>query len=135
MWLVAAWVMLLILVACNSDGGQSLENTSWELTWLSDYEVPSDPTVTAEFGAEGDLTGFGGCNNYNTTYSVRGDEITISAPASTQMACVDSAMQLEQAYLNTLASAQKYDIQGNELVLRDGSDEATATFKEMQSAQ
>ena len=61
----------------------------WKLT-LSYAVVTAGITgeITAEFGADGTLSGSDGCNQYSTTYTLDGDRITISPEiVTTRMAC------------------------------------------------
>jgi heat shock protein HslJ len=78
--------------------------------------------VTAEFSADGDLTGFDGCNSYFTTYVVDGDAITIDpAIGQTMMACPsDEHAEQSQAYLAALTNSTTWSVDGSgNLDLRD----------------
>jgi heat shock protein HslJ len=86
--------------------------------------VTSDitPEISAEFGPDGDLTGFDGCNRYFTTYQLDGERIVIDgAIASTKMACASDALaEQAQWYLEGLAKAATWSIQAaGDLELRD----------------
>jgi heat shock protein HslJ len=83
--------------------------------------VLNGTTVTAIFGADGSLSGNGGCNSYNSTYKVDGDKITIGAVAATRMACAQDVMDQEQAYFTALANATTYSLSKNTLELRDAT--------------
>jgi heat shock protein HslJ len=76
-------------------------------------------SVTAIFGADGTLTGNDGCNNYNGTYTLDDDKITIGPLATTRMACEQATMDQEQAYLNALAKAATFTLGKDSLELRD----------------
>jgi heat shock protein HslJ len=91
----------------------------------ADAVVTSDTThlVTAIFDGEGRLTGFDGCNDYFTDYSVEGDQISISdAIGSTRMACESDALseQSLQYYAALLASTTWSVSPDGTLELRDG---------------
>lgn len=87
--------------------------------------------VTAEFGEAGVLTGNDGCNDYNTTYQLDGDGITISPEiASTRMACLsDELAQQSGEYIAALTAATTWsvDVQGA-LELRDDSGALQVRF-------
>jgi heat shock protein HslJ len=70
--------------------------------------VPPDVTVTAYFGADGSLRGNGGCNSYNTTYTVSGQAITIYPPTSGKMLCGDPADSMEQLYFSLLPQVANF---------------------------
>ena len=107
---------------------------SWVATGINNQKgenagVVSSATtslVTAEFGPDGDLTGFDGCNDYFTTYEVDGDSITISEQiGQTRMACSsDELTEQSQWYYGALAAATTWGTNadgGLELRDDDGS--------------
>lgn len=88
-------------------------------------------TITATFGADGQVSGSAGCNRYHAAYSVKESSIAIQAPASTRMACSEpeGVMQQEQEYLNALPTAATYAIQGQRLELRTADGALVASFQ------
>ena len=76
--------------------------------------------ITAVFAEDGTLSGSAGCNNYTTTYTVDGDNITIGMGASTMMFCAEpeGVMDQEAQYLAALETAATYTITGDKLELR-----------------
>lgn len=101
-----------------------------ETLWvLASYGDPNDPipsaqgvVSTAVFGADGALSGSGGCNSYNTTFTAQDNQLTIGLPTSTMMAC-ENGMDQEAAFLAALETAQTYRI-GNgflEISYADGA--------------
>lgn len=131
------------LVLNNSDddtlltyepGLDSVEGTSWTATGVNNGNggVESSAlteTITAEFGADGALTGFSGCNTYNGTYEASDDgAMTITGVASTRMACDEAAMTLEGQYLAALGQVATFTIDGSSLNLRDASGATQANY-------
>ncbi len=91
----------------------------------ADAVVTSDttPLVTAIFDSEGRLTGFDGCNNYFTDYTIEGDQISISdAIGSTRMACESDALsEQSQQYYAALVAATTWSVSPTGILeLRDG---------------
>ena len=80
--------------------------------------VVNGTTITAIFGADGSLSGNGGCNSYNSTYKVDGDKITIGPVSSTRMACEQDVMDQEQAYFAALANSSTFTLGKGALELR-----------------
>ncbi len=82
----------------------------WVLVAYGDATNPTvveeGTTVTAVFATDGSLTGSGGCNNYNSTYQLEGDKITVGPIASTMMAC-EKGMDQETAVFSALQNAQR----------------------------
>lgn len=117
-----------------SPGMTTVEGTSWQATGINngkDAVVGQEGTekVTATFGADGALSGSGGCNTYNASYTITGsDQITIGEVASTMMACPEPAMQIEQEYFSALGNVATYQIDGNTLTLRDADGAAQVVF-------
>jgi uncharacterized lipoprotein YbaY len=87
--------------------------------------------ITAQFGAGGQLSGFGGCNDYSATYTTGADEsIQIGPIAATQKACSDPAgvMEQESQYLAALQSATTYQVQGQQLSMQNTDGELAVQF-------
>ena len=93
--------------------------------------VPEDTPITAEFGADGTLSGKSGVNTYNTTYTTDADSMTIGPDiATTKMAGPEAAMTMESNYLTTLPTTVRYNIVENgDLVLLDAADAAVARYR------
>lgn len=131
-----------VLAACGGDGGddadggrpgggsssdgsgvrdQPLEGTEWILDQEASRfaNATSAAVVTAQFGADGRLTGNGGCNDYFTSYEVDGSALTVSAKiGSTRRLCADLIGGVESAYFARLPKAKSYAIDGRELTIR-----------------
>src|SRR5262249_33694844 len=96
----------------------TLKGIAWTATGVNNGKGGVATTVqtehlTALFGPDGALSGSGGCNDFNATYTVRGsDGLTIGAIASTRKACADDVMQEESAYFTALANTATYKIDG-----------------------
>lgn len=77
--------------------------------------------VTAVFADGGTLSGNGGVNQYNTTYTTTGEKMAISDQiTSTKMAGPENLMTQEQLYLAALPTTTRYEITGDELILWNG---------------
>ncbi len=111
-----------------SEGETPLTGPIWQLVSFGDPDslqsLLSGTTITAEFAPETDATGTVGgnasCNNYTTSYTVDGDQITFGPIGTTRMMCPVGADQ-ETAYLGALETAQTYEIVGpNMQIAYDG---------------
>jgi heat shock protein HslJ len=92
-----------------------LEGTNWTLDAFNDGQgafvnVMEGTEITASFKADGEMSGSGGCNDYNTTYQVNGEKITIGPIISTRKACSDpeGVMEQEGKYLEALGFADSF---------------------------
>ena len=106
--------------------GAPLVDTLWVLTA---YGNPNNLTVsqagvmtTAIFSADGKLNGSAGCNQYSAGYNLQENQIGISLPTSTMMAC-ETGMEQEQAFLATLEKAASYrlGLRALDITTADGS--------------
>ena len=84
-------------------------------------------TLRIETGVNAIAAGFGGCNRYTGSYSIRGDSITFGPSASTKMACAEG-MDVEQGYFSTLPQVVRYSVADSTLTLF-GQSGALATFR------
>jgi heat shock protein HslJ len=87
--------------------------------------------ITAQFGADGQLAGFSGCNDYSAGYTTGPDSNSTFGPiAATQKACSAPAnvMEQEAQYLAALQSAVTYQIQGQQLSMQDSAGELAVQF-------
>lgn len=121
---------ILMLSACApSTSGQDLTSSIWLLGELNGEGLIEGTTITAQFDETGSVGGTSGCNNYNTTYEVSGNQLTFNEPiASTMMACPEPVMEQERDFLVVLAETATFEIAGEELILRDVDGNERARF-------
>jgi polar amino acid transport system substrate-binding protein len=91
---------------------------SWVLASLNGNTLVPDTHITASF-KDGSVSGSGGCNTYSAGYVVDGSNIKFSPPAATQMACGDAVDKQEQAYLQALTLASRFEVAGSKLSFFD----------------
>ncbi len=133
-WLVISiCVGMMILAACASSGtqqGGDLTGKVWALTELMGKPLVVGTGISAEFTADGMVSGSAGCNRYNGTYTVSGSNITFSSPmASTLMMCEQAVMDQESTYLNALGEAKAFGVSGDQLTLTGGDGSKLAVYK------
>ena len=131
------------LVLKDSDGKElltydavtgDLQGTSWKVNGVNTGNAVESSALTEaltlDFGTEGSVTGFGGCNNFRGSYTLEGGVISFSEFASTEMSCEPDVMELEDKYLAALAAASVVERSGNTLNLRDdkGATQVAATL-------
>lgn len=92
-----------------------LAGTSWDCYEFAVGSTPqtvlAEAPITAEFSADGKMTGSAGVNTYSTAYKVDGTSITIDKNiVTTKMAGSDAAMKQESDYLVTLPTAQSFEM-------------------------
>jgi len=119
--LAIAIFVLSLLSGCGAK--DPLAGTEWVLVDLGDRLPQEGTSVTLAF-KDGQAYGSAGCNSYGGEYTLKGDEISFGAMASTLMACSDQGvMEQETLYLQRLAQASTYSLENGMLVLylSDGS--------------
>lgn len=108
--------------ATAATSADSLAQTRWELTR---WTTPAGDTKPIPHGDNGEpiqltflaangqhqVAGFTGCNRYNGSYKLQPGKLSISAPATTRMACASpERAQLEAAYLKALADIRSFTL-------------------------
>jgi len=113
----------------------TLVGTNWVATMYNTgteavTNVMEGTTITANFAEDGQLNGSAGCNNFMSSYTLDGQNITIQPPATTRKACSEPAgiMEQEAAFVNMLPQATTYTISGNNLELRTAEGALIASF-------
>jgi len=107
--------------------------TQWVLEYFSNedksagHDVTSD-NITIKFEADGTLGGSGGCNTYFGSYTVSGQQMTISKVGSTQKACEQAVMDKETQYLQQLSTVNAYNLSNSKLELAYANSKNTMTF-------
>ena len=106
---------------------QALGGTSWDVLAYNNgkqavVSVLAETKLTAMFGKDGSLSGFGGCNEYNASYKATAPKISIGPVASTRKHCEQPAGVSEQetANLAALETAATYHVEGSQAELRTG---------------
>jgi heat shock protein HslJ len=84
--------------------------------------------LTATFTAD-HVSGSAGCNQYNGSYTLDGDTVTIGPLASTMMACEQDVMDQEAAFLTALQTpGLGVEVNGANVTLRDASGATQVVF-------
>lgn len=98
---------------------QSLVGKTWTLRTIVSRDFDDDPALTIKFNADGTVEGFGGCNAFTGTYTLKDDYIEFGPLAATHKSCGPVADEREYTYLTYLATVRRLDTQTgpDELVL------------------
>jgi len=105
-------ITLLSIAGCASEvvGPEG----EWVLESYGDGETPPAGLTASATFEDGEVTGSGGCNNYFGSYETDGSVITIGPVGSTEMWC-EGAMDLEQAFLTGITTAETFKVKDGEL--------------------
>jgi heat shock protein HslJ len=104
-----------------------LDGTRWEVTNYNNNRhavvgVISEGSITLSF-SEGRVSGSAGCNNFNATYEIEGEDIKFGPAITTRMACEESLMTQESEFLAALTSAVSWRIDGKVLDMHRADSE------------
>ena len=107
-----------------------LLGTNWVLTRIGDETViVPDGARESRFVLQGgQVSGFGGCNNFNGGFETSGQTIRFGPLAATTRACVDD-MDRESAFFSALGSAASYRLFRHHLELFDSDRDPLARFE------
>jgi heat shock protein HslJ len=95
-----------------------LEGVPWIVSAGLDVAGWESLAPSATF-ADGTVAGSTGCNRFTARYTLVGDGLEVGPIASTKMACVPPADQVERAYLDALGRVAGWRADGTDLVLVD----------------
>ena len=109
----------LISKVASSDGSELMKE--WKVLKLKGLEqIASAPSLVFH-EKDQRLSGFAGCNNYFSTYSLSGNEITFSKTGATRKLCPD--MTVEDTFFKLLPEVARYEVVKKELYLYNKNDE------------
>lgn len=117
----------------DNSGAPPLEGTPWALQGLVDDDgqtlpLVADTEITLRFEG-GRLQGSGGCNRYFASYEIQDGRLSMGRPGATMMACAQTVMDQEQAFLGALEKAARFEIRDARLVLLDSQGRRLAVFR------
>lgn len=107
---------------------QGLAGSEWRPLTVAGQPFPEGVEAFVQFGADGRLTGLGGCNRFSGSYSIDGDNLTIGPVAATRMACPEPAMAAEAALFAAFDAAASFSRDEADLNLLDADGVPVAAF-------
>ena len=86
-----------------------------------------------ELGADGAVSGSGGCNRMTGQAVIAGDGITFGPLASTKMACVPAAMNQERKFFDALRDVRRWRVDPvrRKLILIDAKSQSVVVLARM----
>jgi heat shock protein HslJ len=90
--------------------GATLGGTNWNLTEMGGTADFARIAPTIEFGADGSVSGFAGCNTFSGTFTTDGGKLTMSPLATTKIGCQRPASAVESEYLNALSGVTTWEL-------------------------
>ena len=97
---------------------------TWTLVAIDGEPVSGAGTIpTVEIDEHGEAAGVAGVNRFRTQLGADDGKISVGAIAATKMAGPQEAMEVEDAFLQHLGSADGYQVAGDTLRLTTAGDE------------
>src|ERR1700730_1586967 len=96
--------LLTLVLAVGSVGiamSTDLAGSEWRPSHVSSSDLPLQTKIFIQFKADGQLTGYGGCNRFFAPYTTSGNTIEIGLLASTRKGC-PGTLDLEIAFFTAL---------------------------------
>lgn len=94
---------------------------TWELVALGTNSAPrsviANTHPTAVFNADTSLRGYGGCNDYNTSFNIVGSAINVFPIAIGRNICAKDVTEQESLFVSNLNQAQTFRKDGNRLII------------------
>ncbi len=113
------------LNGCGGDPATLLLGAEWVVEDLRGGGIVDRSRMTLNFGADGRVAGGASCNRYTAAYSLTGEGLSISKPASTMMACAPSLMEQERLFLGMLAQVRRFTIDATGALVLHAADGRT----------
>ncbi|WP_291201846.1 META domain-containing protein [Hyphomonas sp.] len=106
--------LLMVKVTPYEAPASPLGGGQWIIESVGGQATPGPRAPTINFGEDGRVGGFGGCNQYSGGYTQNGAKVTFTPIISTMMACAaGSIMQVESAIGAALRGDATYAINGD----------------------
>lgn len=131
-----------VTVAAFAAQSTDLAGTSWNVISYNNgkqavVSTLADVSLTANFGADGRVSGKAGCNNYTGAYTLSGkDGIQIGPLATTRKLCAEPAgvMEQEQQFVTAMSTAATFRMEADRLELRTADGALAVQFQRAQEA-
>jgi heat shock protein HslJ len=115
-------MLVCFLAACSGNPPpqpepSGLVGSAWQLEDLGGAGVIDNSMTTLEFVETGRVAGRGGCNRFFGSVEFADESIKFGQMGSTRMACVEALMNQENKYFEALEGAERYAVNGDELLV------------------
>ncbi len=103
-----------------------LSGTRWNVVNYNDgvsiVTLLGGTSINTEFGANGQVSGNSGCNNFSGSYNVNGNALSVGGLSGTQQFCgePEGVMDQETRFQTALQSAASFRINGSQLEISNG---------------
>ncbi|MCC5868845.1 MAG: META domain-containing protein [Gammaproteobacteria bacterium] len=117
------------LRGCAGEPHELLVGEAWVVEDIDGEGVIERARVTLNFEPDGRLGGHASCNTYTGSYSIGGENISVSVVASTLMACSPALMAQEQTFFALLEALTRFEIPDTAVLVLHAADGTTLTAR------
>jgi len=117
--LVLALSLTIPALPATAAESDPLAGSEWRPVEIAGTATPEEVEVFLQFGADGVVSGMGGCNRFTGNYTLTDTSIGFSPLAATMMACPDPQMEVEQRLFKALSEVRGFARDRIDLVLSD----------------
>lgn len=96
---------------------EPLWGSEWRLQTIGGQVVLPQPVATLAFPQTGQVAGHGACNRYFGSVEIERSSLKFGPLGATRMACPGGVGEQEMRYLGALQKAQRYEVQGDTLLI------------------
>jgi len=96
---------------------KGLPGTNWQLLGLGSVGAVEGALPTLSFGADGKVSGSGGCNTYTGTVTTSGMAIKFTGLTATKKSCSDELNKQEATFLKALEKATTFENRATSLLI------------------
>lgn len=107
-------------------GGASITGTTWRPTVVGAQEMPADSGLYVRFEVDGNIKGHGGCNAFFGSLKKTKDGIAVGELGSSRMACPETVMNRESAFMQALQNTVRFETGDKRLQLLGDSNQMLA---------
>ena len=108
-----------IVVQRVNDAGSASPAGSWLAQEIDGGGVSDSVRTLLDIGADGSVSGRGGCNSMGGNATIEGGNIRFGRIVATQMACAPAAMEQEGKFFAALEEVRAWRLDGDRLELLD----------------
>lgn len=107
----------------------ALAGVEWTVEDIAGTAVVGETPATLIFGDDAKIAGHAGCNRFFGTYESTDSELKITTEGTTRMACPESIMDQEQAFLKTLNEVDSYQVDEEGVLTLSSGDSVVVTAR------
>lgn len=131
--LFLAGIALVSLITIRNRAGavptiEQLSASAWRPSNIRDMKIDSDSGMYVQFEADGQLTGYGGCNSFSSRYRLEENRIHVNPIGVARNSCAPETMSLERSFVESLQLATTISGVGRRMAMRNNQGDATIRF-------